>query len=72
MNVTKLPIPLKITGPDGRRYTTYTAKHYEAFERGMEARKAGKAETSCPYRSELAEFWLAGFNSPTLQPGCSE
>jgi len=42
MSITKLPIPLKFTGPNGQQYTTYTVKHYAAFERGMEARKAGK------------------------------
>lgn len=61
-----LPRPLRITGPDNRTYTTWTMKHYVAFERGMEARKAGKLDTACPYRSEImVAFWLAGFNSPS-------
>lgn len=68
MKVTTLPIPLRIVGPDSRHYTTYTVKHYDAFERGMQARKAGKPDTACPYRSELAQFWLAGYNSS--EQGC--
>lgn len=66
MSIETLPKPLRITGPDGTKYTTYTVKHYQAFERGMDARKSGRPETACPFRSEeLVAFWLAGYNSPT-------
>ena len=61
-----LPQPLRIKGPDGKQYTSYAIRHYQAFERGMEARKGGKESTACPYRAEImVGFWLAGFNSPS-------